>query len=200
MMKLYMVRHGQSTANLERIHAGWAQVSLTQQGIREAQQAGQLLAHISFGRVYCSDLLRARQTGQTALPGAEMIETPLLREINVGSLSGKTAAECETLYGKSYLVNKASHDFRPYGGENYAMHLERIRKFAAQMEEAEQTNIAAFCHEGSIRCMLDLVMGQRRYNSDFQLSNGSVTVFELKSGIWTLANWNCLFLEDAAEI
>lgn len=199
-MKLYMVRHGQSTANLEHIHAGWAQVPLTQQGIREAHRAGQLLAGISFNRVYCSDLLRARQTGLTALPGTELIETSLLREISVGSLSGKTAADCEALYGKSYLSNKAEHDFRAYGGENHAMHLERIRKFAAQLEAEEQANTAAFCHEGSIRCMLDLVMGQQRYSSAFGLSNGSVTVFERKDGIWTLVSWNCIFLEDAAEI
>ena len=189
-MKLYMIRHGQSTANAGKLHAGWAQVPLTEQGIADARRAGKLLNGIHFDKIYVSDLLRAKQTLETALPGAEGIETPLLREINVGELAGKNAAECTAIYGESYVINKAVHDFTPYGGENDTMHLDRVREFAMQAELDQQSCIAAFCHEGTIRCMLDLVLGYRHDRKAYAMANGSVSVFELSGGRWSLVSWN----------
>ncbi|MBR4291112.1 MAG: histidine phosphatase family protein [Oscillospiraceae bacterium] len=189
-MKLYMIRHGQSTANAGKLHAGWAQVPLTEQGIADARRAGKLLDGIPFDKIYVSDLLRAKQTLEAALPGAEGIETPLLREINVGELAGKNAAECIAMYGESYLTNKAIHDFTPYGGENDTMHLDRLREFTMQAELDGADCIAAFCHEGTIRCMLDLVLGYRHDRKAYPMANGSVSVFQLKNGRWALVSWN----------
>lgn len=189
-MKLYMIRHGQSAANAQHRHAGWTQIPLTEQGAAQARAAGRLLKAIRFDSIYVSDLLRAQQTLTAALPGADSITTSLLREINVGELAGKTAGECLEIYGEQYLENKAIHNFVPYGGENDAMHLDRIHRFAVQLERNAQANVAAFCHEGSIRCMLDLVMGQRHCRKDYPLGNGSVSVFEFTEGRWMLLEWN----------
>ena len=189
-MKLYMIRHGQSTANAQQLHAGWAQVPLTDQGMAQARLAGRLLTGIPFDRIYVSDLLRAQQTQAVALPGADSISTSLLREINVGDLAGKTAGECLKIYGEQYLADKAVHNFVPYGGEDDAMHLDRIRRFAVRLEQDALSNVAAFCHEGSIRCMLDLVMGQRHCRKDYPLGNGAVSIFEFADGHWTLNAWN----------
>ena len=189
-MKLYMIRHGQSTANAARLHAGWAQVPLTESGFEDARRAGKLLEGIHFDEIYVSDLLRAKQTMETALPGAIGEATPLLREINVGDLAGKNAAECLSIYGEQYLTDKAVHNFVPYNGEDSAMHLERIREFADLAEKCDADCIAAFCHEGSIRCMLDLVLGYRHNRKECTLNNGSVSIFELSGGRWTLVSWN----------
>lgn len=189
-MKLYMIRHGQSTANAQHLHAGWAQIPLTEQGIAQAHEAGRLLEGIRFDSIYVSDLLRAQQTLAAALPGATGIATSLLREINVGDLAGKTADECFKIYGEQYLDNKVTHNFVPYGGEDDVMHLDRIRRFSAHLEHNVQPYVAAFCHEGSIRCMLDLVMGQRHCRKDYPLDNGSVSIFEFTSGRWILLAWN----------
>ena len=72
-MKLYMIRHGQSTANAQHLHAGWAQIPLTDQGMEQARIAGRLLAGIQFDSIYVSDLLRAQQTLTAALPGVLII-------------------------------------------------------------------------------------------------------------------------------
>jgi len=70
-MQVFVVRHGQSTANLAGTYSGWSHVPLTEKGIADAAHAGQLLKGIEFAKVYASDLKRAMQTCQTALPGAE---------------------------------------------------------------------------------------------------------------------------------
>ena len=189
-MKLYMIRHGESTANEGKMHAGWGQVPLTEKGREDARKAGTLLEGVAFDRIYVSDLIRARETMALALPDAEGVVTPLLREIGVGELSGQRIPDCTEKYGESYLANKAEYNFAPYGGENHEMHLARIRYFADKVAKEENDTVAAFCHAGSIRCMLEVVLEKRCLPKDYPIYNGSVSIFEYADGQWTCLEWN----------
>ena len=128
-MKLYLVRHGQSESNLNGVFSGWAQISLTEQGLADARCAGEYLQKLSFDRIYSSDLLRAIQTARTALPGCEPVQLPLLRENNVGTLQGRSSKECQTEYGERFWVTPTGADFTRFGGENHDMVRSRVRAF-----------------------------------------------------------------------
>ena len=100
-MKIYVVRHGQSENNLAGIHTGWVQCHLTEKGRSDAVKAGQLLKNIHFDRVYSSDLIRAMETQELALPGRKPdLCTPLLREISVGKMENKSRAQGEAEFGE----------------------------------------------------------------------------------------------------
>ena len=60
--KLILVRHGQSTYNLENRFTGWKDVDLTSQGIIDAQNAAHLLKNESFDIAFTSSLIRAQNT------------------------------------------------------------------------------------------------------------------------------------------
>lgn len=62
MVKLILVRHGQSLWNLENKFTGWIDLSLSQKGIEEAQQAGKSLQNIPFTTAFTSNLIRAQMT------------------------------------------------------------------------------------------------------------------------------------------
>ena len=178
-MFLYMIRHGESTANVERLHAGWAQVPLTQNGRADAYAAKEILKEIHFDKVYSSDLLRAIETVKIALPNTIHILTDLIREINVGELSGKSISQCIDIYGDRYLKDKAARDFSFYGGENGTMQMKRVGKF---LDMISGENVAAFCHEGTIRCTLKLANDAE---ADTRiLKNGGVYLFENNDGKW----------------
>src|SRR3977135_1918934 len=74
--QLVLVRHGQSTWNLENKFTGWVDVDLTPKGEAEAKAAGQKLKGMKFDKAYTSELKRAQRTlqiileeiGQTKLP------------------------------------------------------------------------------------------------------------------------------------
>ena len=189
MLRLYMIRHGQSTTNLAQCHAGWAQVPLTVRGEEEAKIAGKKLEGIRFDRVYSSDLLRAKQTQQIALPGVTAKETWLLRECGVGSLEGKTLKECYEQYGESYRQHRREFNYAPYGGESKEQLNGRLEEFCRMIEQQDGT-VAAFCHGGVIRAMLDLVTGAEQDRSVFAMDNGSVSVFGYNNGKWRLITWN----------
>ena len=68
MHKLVLVRHGESTWNKENRFTGWTDVDLSEKGVQEAIEAGQVLARdgFAFDIVYTSVLKRAIKTGNTA--------------------------------------------------------------------------------------------------------------------------------------
>ena len=62
MGRLTLIRHGQSIWNLQNRFTGWIDVSLSEQGTEEAQQAASLLADQHFDLAFTSSLLRAQDT------------------------------------------------------------------------------------------------------------------------------------------
>ena len=185
-MKLYLVRHGQSVANATAIHSGWSQVPLTEQGMSDAERAGQYLRTLQFDRIYASDLLRAVQTAQIALPGCEPVQLPLIRERSVGCLAGRPFEDCAAEYGQPYWDARASLDFTPFGGENHDMLSGRAKEFLAQMAANPCGSVAAFSHEGFILSCVELTLGITIDRRRIRCANGSVTILSCEDGIWLL--------------
>ena len=187
-MKLYMVRHGQSETNLARKFTGWAQVSLTEQGFADARRAGAYLQGKNFDRIYSSDLKRAIQTAQTAIPGCEPIQLACLREIDVGDLSMRTFDECLAKYGEGYMEHRRALNFVPFGGENQQMMKERIASFMRMLEEDPCEQAVAFAHAGTLNTALEYVVGGLD-RGHVHCVNGSVAAFSYANGRWYLDGW-----------
>ena len=67
---LILVRHGQSEWNLKNLFTGWTDVDLTEQGIREAEKAGQIISSLNFkvDIAFTSELIRAIRTLVSSKP------------------------------------------------------------------------------------------------------------------------------------
>ncbi len=190
-MKLYVIRHGQSEANVEGRYAGWRPVSLSVLGRRQAEQARRLLADAAVERVYCSDLQRARETAAIALPGKEIICTSALREINVGELDGLTIAECEARYGDVYRAAERQQDFSAFGGETGEAMRRRIHSFLESLEALRGVDCAALVgHEGTVRETLNYVLGTIVPLEHLEIRNASVSVFSIGEEGRKLLRWN----------
>ena len=190
-MRIYVIRHGQSEANLRVAHAGWSQVPLTEKGIAQAQAVQPRLKELHFDKVIVSDLRRAKQTAENALPGYDYTYDWRIREIGVGWLEGELVSECKVKLGESYNYNRKNRDFTAYGGENLDMMQERIAAFMDDLtKEPEDAQIAVVCHEGAIFCMLCHVLQCRINRLAGLADNCSVSVFTCKAGEWSLNKWN----------
>ena len=188
-MKIYAVRHGESESNRDRRFSGWSQVHLTEAGRRDAQRAGELLAGLRFDRVYASDLQRALETARIALPGCEPEPRAQLRENDVGAFQDRLVTERREAYGELCDRCVQERDFPPVGGENRAMMFARVASFMREMEVSDARSIAVFCHEGTIKRMLDYVLGQEVGHRAIWLANGSVSVFS-SGARWRLDAFN----------
>lgn len=121
MYKLVLLRHGQSTWNLENRFTGWTDVGLTDQGVHEAHAAGQLLKAdgFSFDLAYTSVLKRAIRTlwislGELGLEWIPVINAWQLNERHYGNLQGLNKAEMTEKFGEARVkIWRRSYDTPP---------------------------------------------------------------------------------------
>lgn len=183
MMKLFLIRHGESQANIDRVYAGHVDTPLTANGVAQARSIQSVLEKISFDKIYTSDLCRAWDTQRNALPDADCVPTELLREFNVGNLAGESF-----VWHKDKIA--MDRDYTPYGGESVQMVCDRLGSFLDMLEKNPCENVAAFTHHGIVVCMLRKILGNGFDSSLLHSFNCSIHVFEFTDEKWRLLAFN----------
>ena len=157
MTTLYLIRHGESQANVDKIFTGQTDVPLSPRGLHQAQLLAKKLVRLPVGAVYASDLLRAVQT---VTPAAEALKLPVireqgLREIDGGKWEKMHIDEIARVYPEDFAVWRDDIGLaRCTGGESFtevqARGLAAIRRIAA---ENEGKCVAVATHAAMIRAL-----------------------------------------------
>ena len=121
MHKLVLIRHGESTWNLENRFTGWTDVDLTAAGVEQARQAGRLLKAegYEFDLACTSVLKRAIRTLWLCLDEMDRTWLPVLKnwrlnERHYGALQGLNKADMARQYGdEQVLIWRRSYDTPP---------------------------------------------------------------------------------------
>ncbi len=121
MIKLVLLRHGESTWNKENRFTGWTDVDLSERGREEAQEAGRLLREggYVFDVAFTSVLKRAIRTLWITLDGLELMWIPVwkhwrLNERHYGDLQGLNKAETTVKHGEAQVkIWRRSYDIPP---------------------------------------------------------------------------------------
>ena len=134
MVKLYVIRHGQTTHNVSDRVQGWCDSPLTQKGIEQAHQTGRCLAQIPFCMACCANLGRQEATARIILAEntvsvPALIIDPRLREIGFGAFEG----------GPEQIMLKAIGQLRNTGPEPFSRLLqeesrEQISQYVIQAD------------------------------------------------------------------
>ena len=119
--KLVLIRHGQSTWNLQNLFTGWVDVDLTEQGRNEARDAGKLLKAegFEFDLVFTSVLKRAIRTMWIILDEMDLMWLPVerswqLNERHYGALQGLDKAQTVEKHGAEQVkIWRRSYDIPP---------------------------------------------------------------------------------------
>ena len=164
-IKLILIRHGESEGNVDRKFCGFQDVKLTEKGIWQAKRLAQRLREVKMDAVYCSDLLRARQTAEIVFRnrGIDIIMCPGLKEMNFGVWEGYTFEEVKSKFGygeyfHSWPENIDIKAIIPQG-ESIIKLNERAMKALNEILDKHKTkendeSIAIVCHGGTIRVIL----------------------------------------------
>jgi len=121
MIKLVLIRHGESVWNKENLFTGWTDVDLSEKGVQEANEGGELLKKegFVFDIAYTSVLKRAIRTLWIVLDKMELIWIPVVRdwrlnERHYGSLQGLNKSQTAEKYGEDQVkVWRRSYDVPP---------------------------------------------------------------------------------------
>lgn len=95
LTKIYIVRHGQTEANEQKIVSGYFDSPLTSNGEQQAQRRAEDLKHIHFDVVFSSDLVRAKRTAEIIVSDRQLAvnTTRLIRERFFGDWEGRLISE-----------------------------------------------------------------------------------------------------------
>lgn len=121
MIKLVLIRHGESEWNKLNLFTGWTDVELSEKGVEEAINGGKLLAEagFKFDICYTSYLKRAIHTAEYVLDGVDCNYIPLIKdwhlnERHYGALQGLNKAETAAKYGEEQVHQwRRSFDIAP---------------------------------------------------------------------------------------
>ena len=121
MSKLVLLRHGESTWNKENRFTGWTDVDLSDQGLFEAKNAGEVLKKegYTFDMAYTSVLKRAIRTLWITLDKLDLMWIPVerswrLNERHYGALQGLNKAEMAKKFGEEQVLTwRRSYDIQP---------------------------------------------------------------------------------------
>ena len=119
MSKLILVRHGESVWNKQNLFTGWTDVDLSEKGIEEAKNAGNLLKNENFDICFTSVLKRAIKTANNILnisgkTNIQKIQDWHLNERHYGALQGLNKTETAQKYGEEQVkLWRRSYNIKP---------------------------------------------------------------------------------------
>ncbi|MDJ0905048.1 MAG: 2,3-diphosphoglycerate-dependent phosphoglycerate mutase [Woeseiaceae bacterium] len=172
--KLVLCRHGQSDWNLKNLFTGWKDVDLTEQGIREAVDAGKLLGEMGyeFDIAFTSVLKRAIRTLWLMLDEMDQMWIPVVRDYRLnerhyGALQGLNKAETAAKYGDEQVhIWRRSYDIPPPelepSDERHPMHDPRY----ADVENLPATESLKITLERVKPCWDEVIAPQLRAGKD----------------------------------
>jgi broad specificity phosphatase PhoE len=153
---LYLVRHGETQANVDLLIHGHSNVPLTKAGEQQAKERRDHLRKIHFAKIYSSDLIRANQTAEILNLDRKLPHetSELLRERNYGVYEGKPRETSKQLW--EYLNTNPSHPHVAESKVETSEHMaERALPYLKKISVAHQgENILVVTHGGLMRVIL----------------------------------------------
>jgi alpha-ribazole phosphatase len=181
---IYLVRHGESDANIQKRYCGITDAKLSQKGRDQAAAAGQNLRHETICRVYSSPLERAVDTAKIICSKNNICENKIIKEnclleVNFGMFENMTWDEISSDYKEEtekWISEKNKYRFPK--GESYDDIIERVAPFIDKVPD----NSVVVTHFGVIQSVL-LYLGVADSTNlwDFMISNCDIVVLNYKN-------------------
>lgn len=156
-VKITYFVHGTTTDNEKDLATGWAPGELSDVGIEQSQNLGDLVAHIHFDTIFTSDLSRAVESAALAFGNKyEIIQDERLREANYGEYTQK-----EVRVFKSDMTKYINTPFP--NGESYKDVENRLKSFCYMLKEQyENKHVAIVAHQAP-QLALEVILNNKNW-------------------------------------
>ena len=159
MTEVYIVRHCESEANVNRSFAGRTDVDISEKGKLQLDCLAEYFKNIKINKIYSSPLIRARKTADAInkYNSAPIIIDERLIEMNLGVLDGKPVDEMTPIQKDTW--NNAPHLFSVEKGETMAEVAKRAKEAFFEIIKENQGKIVISSHGCFIRNLMRILMG-----------------------------------------
>ena len=191
MKNILLIRHGQSEWNKLNLFTGFKNIELSEQGIEEANKAGQNFKNldIKFNIVFTSELKRAQETAKIILQNldqwdflnneGQIISNINLNERDYGDLTGLNKKETAEKFGEEQVHKwRRGYSDQPPNGESLEDVVRRVTKYFEEVikpaiQSNENDNILIAAHGNSLRALLIVMNIYEPHNiNSVELSTG----------------------------
>ena len=190
-MRLWLVRHGETEANVAGLYSGHAPTPLTERGIAQAQTLGTLLRNVPVDNVLCSELERARHTTQLILAEREVPvrNMPELNEMFFGDWEMRHHRDLAREDAENYAV--WCNDWQnatPTNGEGFQEFSQRVERFIAQLADYKASqNLLVVSHQGVLSVLIARLLS---------MPAAAMWHFRVEQGCWSAID----FCDDFAVL
>lgn len=190
-MRLWLVRHGETEANVAGLYSGHAPTPLTERGIAQAQTLGTLLRNVPVNNVLCSELERARHTTQLILGDREVPvrNMPELNEMFFGDWEMRHHRDLAREDAENYAV--WCNDWQnatPTNGEGFQAFSLRVERFIAQLADYKTCqNLLVVSHQGVLSVLIARLLS---------MPAAAMWHFRVEQGCWSAID----FCDDFAVL
>lgn len=183
MLRLYLVRHGETKWNIENKYQGASDIPLSPVGIEQAQALARKIKAFKIDKIYSSDLSRAYETAKMIAKekNLEIECMPGLREISFGEWEGYTIAQLKELYGDSYKKFFLEPHKYPFPGEGSMVAVQtRITKAVSEIvKKHPRGDILIVSHGGVLKVLImSLLKIDLSFFKSFWLGNTSLSIIK----------------------
>ncbi|MDN6070411.1 MAG: histidine phosphatase family protein [Lactococcus plantarum] len=192
MLKIYLIRHGQTEWNLLKQMQGNMNSNLTYQGRTQAMALGNKLKSIKFNKIYTSSITRAIETSNLIFPDKMIHASDSLGEIAMGEWEGKTYHKIEEKYPEEWynFFNNPFNYLPSTGGESFLQLENRLKNFINTEHMFSQDGVIAIVsHRITLRMFLSILLKEKQLFSKIDLDPTSLSVVEINNGSCEI---NCL--------
>ena len=205
MKNILLIRHGQSEWNKLNLFTGFKNIELSEQGIEEANNAGQNFKNldIKFNIVFTSELKRAQETAKIILQNLDqwnflnnegkIISNINLNERDYGDLTGLNKKETAEKFGEEQVHKwRRGYSDQPPNGESLEDVVRRVTKYFEEVinpaiQSNENDNILIAAHGNSLRALLIVMNIYEPHNiNSVELSTGVPIHVILKDNKFTI--------------
>lgn len=184
-MRLWLIRHGETQANVDGLYSGHAPTPLTARGIEQAQNLHTLLDDVSFDLVLCSELERAQHTARLVLSDRQLPVhiIPELNEMFFGDWEMRHHRDLMQEDAENYSAwcNDWQHAI-PTNGEGFQAFSQRVERFIARLSEYQHyQNILIVSHQGVLSLLIARLIG---------MPAESMWHFRVDQGCWSAIDIN----------
>lgn len=163
---IHLARHGQTAYNHEGRFQGHLPVPLDATGREQARELAEVAAGLSLASLWCSPLVRARETAEivAARIGLEPRDEPRLVETDTGDWTGRSFAEVRAEDPEGFARFEISDPtFRYPGGESFGEQAARVQEGLDHVRaSAGALPALVVCHRGVIRLALAAALADGR--------------------------------------
>jgi alpha-ribazole phosphatase len=158
-IKLFLIRHGQTSWNVEGRYQGYQDIELNSTGIKQARLAAKYLSRVEFSNIYSSPLSRTMETARI-INLRRRLDVKVrqdLKEVNFGKWEGMRFEQINSTYNNDYQKwLDDPYRNRPTGGESFQELTDRTTAAIDSIvaENRDGSNVAVSTHGGVILSLL----------------------------------------------